>query len=121
MALVDPQVITVNAVAKSMPMLNRGDLKSFYQMDDKTFSLDIRHVELKKDKKARVRSTVTFTQRAVVPDPLTAVNDFEEATVSFQIDRPDAGFTAAQIDQMVVGFKSWLSSTIVTNLFGRQS
>jgi len=123
MALADPQSITVNAVAKSMPrILNPSDPSTtMYQMSDQTFSLAIRHTTLKKDKKSRVKSLVSFTQRAIVPDPLTSVNDYESVTVSVQIDRPDVGFTSTQIDQMIAGFKTWLDSTMVGKLYGRES
>lgn len=117
----DPQSITVNAVAKSMPRIQQDGQSSLYQMSDQTFGLSIRHTSVKKGAKNRIKSLVAFTQRAVVPDPLTAVNDFETVTVSFQIDRPEAGFTATQIDQMVAGFKTWLDTTSVGKLYGRES
>jgi hypothetical protein len=119
--LTDPQSITVNSVAKSMPrVLNEGQ-HALYQMPDSTFSLDVKHVSSKRDKKTRVKSLATFTQRAVVPDPLTSINDYETVAVSIMIDRPEAGFTSTQIDQMVVGFKTWLDSTMVGKLFGKES
>jgi hypothetical protein len=121
MALADPQSITVNAVPQSMPrVLNEGS-HSQYQKSDLTFTLDIRHTSFKKDKKGRVKSLIVFTQRAIVPDPLTAVNDYETLTWSVQLDRPEAGFTATQCDQMVAGLKTWLDSTMVPKIFGRES
>lgn len=121
MAFSDPQSITVNAVAKVMPRIVNDGTHSIYQMNDQTFSLDIRHTSLKKDKKSRVKSLVTFSQRAIVPDPLTAANDYETVNVSIQVDRPEAGFTSTQIDQMIAGFKTWLTTTAVGQLYGRES
>lgn len=121
MSLIDPQSITVNAVAKSMPRILVGAMNSTYEIADKTFSLNVRHTSFKSAQKSRVRSLVTFTQRKIVPDPLTTVNDYETVSVSFQIDRPDAGFTATEIDHMVAGFKTWLSTAMVTQLVGRES
>lgn len=121
MALTDPQSITVNAVAKSMPRIVNDGTHSTYQMPDQTFSLDIRHTSLRKDKKLRVKSLVSFSQRAIVPDPLTSVNDYETVTISLQIDRPEAGFTSTQIDQMIAGFKTWCDTNMVAKLFGRES
>lgn len=117
----DPQSITVNAVAKSMPRIQQDGQSSLYQMSDQTFSLALRHTAIKKSGKNRIKSLASFTQRAVVPDPLTSVNDFETVTISLQIDRPEAGFTATQIDQMVAGFKTWLDTTNVGKLYGRES
>ena len=64
---------------------------------------------------------MTFSQRAVVADPLTAVNDYETVAISLQIDRPEVGFTSTQIDQMIAGFKTWLDTTMVGKLYGRES
>lgn len=119
--LTDPQTITVNAVAKTMPRTLQQGTSSTYELADRTFALSIKHNSYKQDKKSRVKSLVVFSQRAVVPDPLTAVNDYETVNVSFQIDRPDAGFTSVQIQQMVTGFESWLNSTMVDKLYGRES
>lgn len=121
MALADPQTITVNAVAKVMPRIVSTGTSSQYELADKTFGLSIKHNSFKQDKKSRIKSLAAFTQRAVVPDPLTTINDYETVTVSVQIDRPEAGFTQTQIDQMVTGFKTWLDSTMVGKLFGRES
>lgn len=119
--LTDPQSITVNAVAKSMPRILTEGKHAIYQKSDQTFSLDIRHTDIRKDKKLRVKHLVVFKQRAIVADPLTAVNDYETVSVSFMIDRPEAGFDATAIDQMVAGFKTWLDTTMVTKLWGGES
>lgn len=121
MALTDPQSITVNSVAQSMPRLSSTGLTSSYLKSDQTFGLDIKHTPFLRDKKKRVRSLVAFKQRAVVPDPLTAVNDFEDVVISFQIDRPEHGFTSTQIDHMRAGFFTWLNTALLDKLFGRES
>lgn len=119
--LSDPQTITVNAVAKVMPrILNEGS-HSFYRLSDLTFSLDIRHRQVTRDKKRRVISTVAFAQRKIVADPLTSINDYETFTDSIQWDRPEVGFTATEIDQHQSGFKTWFDSTMVTKIFGQET
>jgi hypothetical protein len=119
--LADPQVITVNAVAKSMPRILLDGTHAFYQMADQSFSLDIRHTNRReKNKSPRVKSLVIFTQRKVVADPLTAVNDFDSGILSIQIDRPDFGFSSVEFQQMATGLFTWCGSTMVDNLFGRQ-
>jgi hypothetical protein len=37
------------------------------------------------------------------------------------IDRPLAGFTSTQTDQLITGFKTWLDSTAIGKLFGQES
>jgi hypothetical protein len=90
-------------------------------MSDMTFTLDIRHRAVKRDKKSRTVSTVLFTQRKIVPDPLTAVNDYETLSESVQIDRPDAGYSSAEVDAQWAGFKTWFDSTMMGKIFGRES
>lgn len=124
MAFADPQSITVNAVPKSMPRVlgpTNQNNSSTYQMLDKTFILVLAHRSLTKKGAPRSISTSSFTQRAIVTDPLTSVNDWDFVTVSFQIDRPEVGFTVAQIQQMATGFKTWLTDTVIESLIGGQS
>lgn len=121
MALSDPITVTVNAVPQVMPRVLTDGKHALYQKSDESYTLDIRHTNLTRDKKSRVRSLVIFTQRAAVPDPLTAVNDWETHSVSVQFDRPSVGFDATQINHVLVGLKTWLDATIAGKLFGQES
>jgi hypothetical protein len=60
-------------------------------------------------------------QKAVVADPLTAVNDYETLSFYVVVDRPLAGFTSTQTEQLIAGFKTWLDSTAIGKLFGQES
>jgi len=121
MAFADPQSITVNGVAKSMPRVETRGMNSLYSNTDSTFTLRIVHEPFKRDKKARIKSRMIFTQRKVVADPLTAVSDWEDLPISLQIDRPEVGFSEAEVDQMVQGLKTALTTAVVGQLVGRQS
>lgn len=113
----DPQTITVNAVAKVMPRIASVGQKSTYQINDQTFTLNLSHV-VQKD---RVRSMARVDQKAIVPDPLTSVNDWETLSIYLVIDRPLAGFSATQVDQLIAGFKTWLDTTATGKLYGQES
>jgi hypothetical protein len=115
--LTDPQVVTVNAVAKSMPRIAIGDLQATYSKDDESYKLKISHLKSKK----RIRTMARVDYRAVVADPLTAVNDYETLGIYVVIDRPEVAFSVTDVDNLVQGFKAWLTTTIVTNLYGLQS
>lgn len=115
--LTDPQSITVNAVAQSMPKVISDGTSSTYEKADGTFRLKVSH----QVSKGRVRSLARFEQRAVVADPLTAVNDYETLVFYVNIDRPEVGFTSTQVQQLVAGFNSWLNGTMVDKLYGRES
>jgi len=114
----DPQSVTVNGAAKSMPRVENDGKKSVYQMNDETFKLIISHQPTGSD---RVRSMVRIDQRAVVADPLTSVNDYETLTYYVVVDRPSVGFTSAQLGYLVAGLNTWLDSTAVGKLFGQES
>jgi len=114
----EPITITVNAVAKVLPRTSLVGQKSTYEMSDGTFNLTIEHVNTKA---GRIRSVARFEQRAIVPDPLTAVNDWENLALTLVIDRPFAGFTAAQQDQLLTGFRAWLATATSDKLYGRES
>jgi hypothetical protein len=113
----DPQVVTVNAVAQSMPRISSIGTKSIYQKNDLSFTLTISHTTTKD----RLRSMVRLDQRAIVPDPLTSVNDYETLSFYVVIDRPLAGFTAVQVEQLITGFKTWLDATAMGKLYGQES
>jgi hypothetical protein len=118
MAFTDPQTITVATVAQTMPRIETNGQKSVYQKADQTFTFTISHQNAPGN---RVRSLTKFEEKAVVPDPLTSVNDYEHASIQLVIDRPLAGFSQTRIDQLVQGFKSWLTTTAVGQLYGRES
>jgi hypothetical protein len=113
----DPQSVTVNAVAQSMPRIQVDGTKAIYQKPDQSFRLTISHQASNK----RVRSMARIDQRAVVADPLTSVNDYETLGFYIVVDRPEVGFSSTQVDQLVAGLKTWLDSTAVGKLFGLES
>lgn len=113
----DPQTITVNAVAQVMARTLIAGTSSVYEKNDGTFKLTISH----QISKGRVRSMARLDQKAIVPDPLTAVNDYETLSFYCVIDRPEAGFSSAQSEQLITGVKTWLTSTVMGQLYGRES
>lgn len=113
----DPQEVTINAVLKSLPRTQQVGQSAIYSFVDETFKLSISHTL----SKGRVRSMVRLDQRAIVPDPLTSVNDFETLGEYFVIDRPQVGFTIAQIQQHHAGLVAWASSGAIAKLVGGES
>lgn len=121
MSLADPQSVTVNAVAQSMPRILVSGTSSTYAKADESFKLTISHQKSTSKGNRRVRSMARIDQRAIVPDPLTAVNDYETLSFYVVIDRPEVGFTSTQCDQLIAGFKTWLDSTMVGKLYGQET
>jgi len=114
----DPQSVTVNSVAQSLARILIEGKKCVYQKADATFTLTISHQQIAGD---RLRSMARIDQRAVVPDPLTAVNDYETLSFYFVIDRPLVGFTSTQVEQLIAGLKTWLDSTAIGKLYGQEA
>lgn len=118
MALADPQVVTVNAVAQTMPRVLTSGTSAKYQKADETFTLNVSHTNTKD---RRIRSMARIDQRAIVADPLTAENDYQVLSFYVVVDRPNYGFTQTQTEQLIAGFKTWLDNTMIGKLFGQES
>lgn len=113
----DPQTVTVNAVAQSLAKVLTDGTSSTYQTADGNYIFKISHTK----SRDRIRSLVRIDQRAIVADPLTAVNDYETLSCYFVVERPEVGFTSTQVNHLVTGLKTWLDSTAVGKLFGQES
>lgn len=117
MAFSDPQSVTVNGSAQSMPNIAVSPNATTYQSADENYVLVISHQVTGKD---RHRALVKLTERKVVTDPLASTNDYDTIQVSVTIDRPTVGWTATQTNYVVQALTGWLNSTAVSKLFGKE-
>ncbi len=113
----DPQTLTVATVAKVMPRVSTNGFSSVYQKDDGTYKFTISHAT----SNGRVRSMVRIDRREIVPDPLTSINDYENLGIYLVVDRPEVGFSSTQVNDVIAAFKTWLDSTAVGKVFGKES
>lgn len=108
MALSDPQSVTINAVAQSLPRVGDDALTSKYQKDDGTFTLDVSHRLTKTRKNTRIR----LSQDKISADPyIPAVNRAEFQGVTLLIDRPIGGFTITEQKDLAKGLCDALSAS----------
>lgn len=114
----DPQTITISTVAQTMPRVEVGNRRAVYRKADGTHILTISHASASGN---RMRSMVRIDKNAVVPDPITQVNDTETLGVYLVIDRPEQGFTVSEVDAVIQGLKAWLTTAAVTALYGQES
>lgn len=114
--LTDPQSITIDGAAQSLARTKSDGTKSIYKTADDTHTLTISHQETK----GRFRRMARIDKRVIAADPLTAVNQYKTAAVYVVIDEPEIGFTADDLDDIVQGFKAWLTTAIVTKLIGNE-
>lgn len=119
MAFSDPQTLTVNAVAKSMALVERNGRSASYRTSDGEYSFSISHQQ----KGGRVRSMVRTNQSKLAPDPYqSGLNVTAKHSVWIVLDRPAEGFfTPTEIDYVVQAFKTWLSSANVLKVIGQES
>jgi len=104
----DPQTVTVNAVAQTLPAISREPMKSTYREDVGEYELVISHQETGK----RNRRVVRLNRKTISADPFIPSQNVEVAhSVYLVIDAPIAGFTVTQIKDDVVGLCTWLTAS----------
>lgn len=113
----DPQSVTVNSVAQSMPRIKVGATDSTYRTADGNFQLRISH----QSTKARARRMVRLDQSKIATDPLTTNNVSVSAGVYIVVDEPLVGFTDAELDYLVDALVGWLSAGNIAKLLGSES
>lgn len=116
MSFTDPQSVTIDAVPYSMPRVESEVSKSLYSTATEDLKMTISHQE----SKGRTRRMVRLDKRVVAADPLTAVNVYQTVGVYLVIDEPEYGFTDDNIDDIIQGFKTWLTTANVNKVLGSE-
>lgn len=112
----DPQSVTVNAVAVSLPRISSTGSSSSYRSADTTEMLTISSAEGKRN-----RRTVRVDFNKIAADPLTAVNAKFTGSVYLVIDSPISGFSIAELQYQVTALTAWLSAANVAKVLGGES
>lgn len=105
--LADPQSITINGTAISMPRVSSGTLKSKYAANDGGTSLRVEH-----DLRNRARSLVRLDLNKIGADPLLpTTNRSYTAGIWLAVDRPlnGVGFSQADMAFAWKGFANYLA------------
>ena len=114
----DPQSITVNAVAQSLPAVSRGTDSSVYKKDDGNYSLTISKARTG----SRKRFAVRIDARKIAPDPLVASNNVEyTSTVILSMNMPFVGYTNTEIKDVVLALAAWATSANVLKVLGEET
>jgi hypothetical protein len=107
MSFADPQSITINAVAISLPRTSSGVNSGVFTSADGNTQLTVQHAYGK-----RTRRAIKQTSSKVAPDPLIAAQNVKySASISLVVDAPPAGFTNTELKQQIDGFIAALSAT----------
>ncbi len=118
MAFADPQTVTVNAIAKTLPRVAISDSKGVFRKDDGEYTLQITSTGNGK----RERMAIRIDQTKTAADPLFPSTNVP-SSISFTLvcDRPVARYTLAEQKQIVDGFLAYLTASSgakITQLLG---
>lgn len=113
--LTDPQSVTINAVATSLPRTSMGNTQNVYTSADGNTSMTTKQSSTAK----RFRREVRLSQQKIAADPISAVNAMSGVSVYFVVDEPRNGvFTDAEIGYLIDALKAWLTSTNYNKVLG---
>lgn len=116
MSFADPQTLTVDSTPYTLNKVYSEGTKSIYATADEGFKMTISHLE----SKDRTRRMIRIDNRVVATDPLTSVSEYKVGSVYLVIDEPEYGFTDDELDDIVQGFSTWLSTANVTKVLSSQ-
>lgn len=110
-ALTDPQSVTINAVAHSLPRVRTTDTGASYSNADGTVRLTASHTYGRRNRRT---ARVDFQKTA--PDPLFPAQNTPFTMAAYVVvDVPKVGFTVVEQKQIVDALTAWLSATSGAN------
>lgn len=120
MAFSDPQVITINTVANTLPRTSSGVDTGAFTKDDGNVKLTVSHSYNK-----RTRRMLRLDHRKIAPDPLAADLNTEYAMSCYiVVDVPKIGYTVVEQKQIVDALRDHLaanSGAVTTKLLGGEN
>jgi hypothetical protein len=121
MALADPQSVTINAVAQSLPRVSSSENAGAFRKDDGAYKLTVSHAY----QGTRVRHLIRLDQAKTAADIYQpSVNTISKMSTHMVVDVPLVGFTIVQQKYDVDGFLAALSASsgaLITKLLGGES
>jgi hypothetical protein len=107
MAFADPQSVTINAVAQSMPRISSGSNSGVFQKDDATVKLSVSH-----SYGSRTRRVIRLDHAKVAADPFLASTNARYTMAAYLVvDVPTVGYTVVEQKQIVDALTAYLSAS----------
>lgn len=120
MAFADPQSVTINAVAQTLPRISSGVNSGTFRKDDGNVGLLVSHQYGK-----RTRHQIRLDHRKIAADPLVAAQNLLYSMSAYVvIDVPIVGYSVAEQKQVVDGLTAYLTASTganVTKLLGGEN
>lgn len=120
MAFADPQSVTINAIAKSLPRISSGPDSGAFQKDDREVKLSVSH-----SYGSRIRRTIRLDHQKLTADVMdSSVNKLYSFSCYMVVDLPTAGYTVTEQKQVVDALVAYLNNSggaRVTQLLGGEN
>lgn len=120
MAFTDPQTVTINSVAQTLPRTSSGINTGNFSKDDGTVKLAISHQYGK-----RTRRMARVDHQKYAADPLvSSQNVLRSMSVYLVVDTPLQGYTITEQKQIVDALVAYLTASTgarVTQLLGGEN
>ncbi len=112
--LADPQSVTINAVAVSLPKTSTGPTQNIFVSADGNTSMTTKQ----NTSATRFRREVRLSQKKVAADPISGLNKELGTSVYLVIDEPRSGFTDTEIGYLIDALKAWAVSANYNKVLG---
>jgi hypothetical protein len=107
MAFADPQSVTINTVAQSLPRISSGSNSGVFQKDDTTVKLSVSH-----SYGSRTRRVLRLDHAKIATDPfLAGVNTKFNMAAYLVVDVPVTGYTVVEQKQIVDALTAYLTAS----------
>lgn len=120
MAFADPQSVTINAVANTLPRTSSDHNAGTFSKDDGTVVLNVGHQYGK-----RARRVLKLQHSKTISDPVISGNYVKTSiTVSLVVDAPLVGYSVAEAKQIVDALTAYATASSgarVTQLLGGEN
>ncbi len=120
MAFADPQSITINAVANSLPRTSSGVNSGVFTKDDGNVKMSVQHQYGK-----RTRRTIRLDHSKIAADPLISAQSIKYSMSAYLVvDVPITGYTVAEAKQVIDGLVAYLAASTgarITQLLGGEN
>lgn len=120
MSYADPQSVTINSVATSLPRTGSGESSGSFTSADGTIRLDVKHAYGKRNRR-EIRLSQTKTSADVL---IPSQNVVSSMSCYMVVDVPKNGFTVAEEKYIVDALVAYLAASSgakVTQLLGGES
>lgn len=112
--LADPQSVTINGVATSLPKTQAGATQDVFTSADGNTSMTTKQ----NTTATRFRREVRLSQQKIAADPISTLNKSIGASVYLVIDEPRYGFSDTELGYLIDALKTWLSSANYNKVLG---